>query len=499
MSRRSRNVRTKEGPVQPKVLHVTSEMAPLVKVGGLGDVVGSLPASLNAMDTDARVLIPAYAGVLDRVSDEGFRLTRLTRTVETALRWSVIRSRIWRALVNGVPVYLLENDALYGSPAPYPDVLTPDSVVPFAFLSLAALDLHAAVRWKPDIIHCHDWPTSLASIALRWHRHYRTIPRKPFSVLTIHNLAHQGVLPRKVLDEWGIAEDAFAMDGIEFYGDVNLLKGAIVASDRVTTVSPRYAAEILTEEGGRGLSGVLGEHSGKLSGILNGLDTTLWNPERDSAISCRFGASRPEGRLECRKAFLEDIGWDDDGSPLCIVVSRLVRQKGLDILIPAIPRILSLGAKVVIIGKGESAFEERLAAMDPTFPGRVRTILTYDERLAHAAYAGGDIFLMPSNFEPCGLSQLISLRYGAVPVVRAVGGLADTISDADASPNGYGFTFDAYDADALVGAVSRALDAYRDTKRWNEIRRRGMKTDFGWKRSASAYKALYLSLLSQKP
>ena len=497
MSRRNRSDQQSESPVQPKVLHVTPEMVPLVKVGGLGDVVGSLPGSLNAIDTDARVLLPAYAGVMDRISDAGFRLTHLTRSVEAALRWKVYRARIWRALVNGIPVYLLENDALFGSPSPYPDVLTPESVLPFAFLSLASLDIHTAIRWKPDVIHCHDWPASLTAIALRWHRHYRTVSHRPATVLTIHNLAHQGLLPASVLDEWGIADDAFAMQGVEYYGNVNLLKGSIVASDRITTVSPRYASEILTEKGGCGLAGILRENADKLSGILNGLDTNLWNPERDRLLSSSFSTKKPEGKKTCRRAFLEDIGWDDDGAPLCVMVSRLVRQKGLDILIPAIPDILALGARVVIIGKGEPAFEERLSSMDAEFPGRFRALLTYDERLAHSAYAGGDIFLMPSDFEPCGLSQLISLRYGSVPVVRAVGGLADTIRDADASPDGYGFTFDDYETEALTSAVSRALDAFRDAERWDGIRTRGMKKNFGWEQSASAYKDLYLSLLSK--
>lgn len=480
---------------RPQVLHVTSEMAPLVKLGGLGDVVGSLPTALREAGVDARIVLPAYPGLFERLEEKGFTRVPTGKAVHVALNWRVYSAPVWEASVEDTPVYLLDQPELFSDGEVYPKEATPQATLPFAFLSFAALELPAALGWTPDILHVHDWPGALVPAALKWHRHYRLRRDVYDTVLTIHNLAHQWITTPNVLNIWGFIKESFTIDGIEFYGGVNALKGGILAADAVTTVSPRYSWEIQTLQGGMGLDGVLASCRGKIQGILNGLDYTVWNPETDPALPASYGTENLGDKSASRRALLERCGWQEDGRPLLVFVGRLVEQKGVDILLAAMEDLVSLGTRVLVLGNGHPIYERALREESHRFQDALHIHAGYDETLAHLLYAGGDMLLMPSLFEPCGLSQLIALRYGTVPLVRAVGGLADTIIDVDGSPDGNGFLFSDYTPHELRRVVERALSHWHDKERWNVIVRHGMRQDFSWKHSAEAYKALYLRLL----
>jgi starch synthase len=374
-------------------------------------------------------------------------------------------------------------------------VLTPETALPFAFLSYAALELPCALNWKPQIFHCHDWPAALVPVALRWHRHYRNYRERYDTVTTIHNLAHQGILSASVLDEWGLDRKSFNIEGLEFFGQANFLKGAIVASDMITTVSPRYSWEIQTHDGGMGLDGILSKNREKLLGVVNGLDREAWDPASDAVLPASYGPEDLSGKALCRAKLLETCRWEEDNNPILSFVGRLVEQKGVEILIPAVEEMLARGCRLVIVGNGFPLYERSLEDLAQRFPNRLHATIGFNESLARLVYAGSDIFLMPSLFEPCGLSQLIALRYGTVPVVRAVGGLADTVIDADGSEDGYGFLFADYDSSELLAAVDRALLHYSDREDWKAIQRQGMIRDFSWAHSAGVYRDIYLRLL----
>jgi len=476
------------------VLHVTPEMAPLSKVGGLADVAGSLPGALRRLGVDARVITPAWPGVAEKARDLGARPLSGPVGVCLSLGGREICSRLRPVEAGGVPVCLLEEEALFLNPAVYPEKLDAGTALPFAFLSLAAVERALSGVWRPKVLHLHDWPASLAAAALKYHRLYGAAPERPRTVLTIHNLAHQGVLPLSVLDEWGFGPGAYSLDGVEFYGKANLLKGGITASDAVVTVSSTYAEEILTSEYGEGLEGVLQYRRNKIRGILNGLDTASWDPWSDPALPANYRPGDMKGKKVCREALVGACGWEDFGGPVIVSVGRLVRQKGMELVLNALEELIALGARLVVVGVGERALEERLSAEARRNPRGLHFRGTFDDGFARLAYAGGDVLVMPSLFEPCGLSQMIAMRYGTVPVVRAVGGLADTVSDADAVPAGTGFLFEDFTAEALIGTVKRALVHFLEPRGWALIRRRCMEKDFSWDASARSYRTLYGSL-----
>lgn len=476
-----------------KILHVSPEAAPFRKVGGLGDVAGSLPSALRKLGADCRLFTPAWPGVLDAAADGGFKLTRITRKAEAAIRWKIYRGTVWKCSGPDMEAYLLEEPSLFGDGV-YPDELTPLSATPFIFLSLAALDLPEAARWKPQIIHCHDWGAAPLSAALRWHLHFRETPHDYKTVFTIHNLAHQGLLPLDSLGDWGISSDGANVDGFEFFGMANLMKAALIASDAITTVSPGYAGEIMTEEGGEGLGGLLRSLAPKIRGIINGLDVKYWNPKTDPLLPRTYSAENLSGKATCRRKLLEAAGWGDDGRPVFASVGRMAEQKGFSILLPALERLKEMNCRIFILGSGQAEYEQAIREAASRLPDTLFAFVGYDEPLAHLAYAGADFFIMPSRFEPCGLSQLIALRYGTPPVARAVGGLKDTVFELGPGKNG--FTFEAYSPEALLGAVSRALKAFRSRRAMNELISRGMKGDYSWGQSAPLYKQLYESLLA---
>ncbi|MDR0653616.1 MAG: glycogen synthase [Synergistaceae bacterium] len=485
---------SKDAPV--KVLNVTVEMAPLAKQGGLGDVLGALPKALRGKSVDARVLLPAFPGVMECVKRSDYECSALPREIHVALNWRVYSARVYLAKVEGVPVYLLENEELFDNPSIYPQSMSAASVMPFAFLSLAALEIPAVTGWKPDIFHIHDWSTAILPIALRWHRHYRALRSDYDVVFTIHNIAHQGIVDPLMLTSWGIMREAFSIEGVEYYGQSNILKGGAIASDAITTVSPHYSWDIQTPEGGFGLHGVFGEMKGKLTGILNGIDYDVWSPKNDPLIPACYGLDDMSGKTECRKRLAETCHWEDDGKPIVAFVGRLVQQKGIDILFTMLDWLMVDNCRAVVIGTGMPQYEDWAQRFARTYPDYFWCHIGFDDALAHMAYAGSDITAMPSLFEPCGLSQLIGMSYGSVPVVRGTGGLADTVIDFDGSPDGTGFVFSDYSTDELLKAMYRAIGTFRDKDRWNALLKNAMSADFSWNKSTSSYMELYNGLRS---
>ena len=476
-----------------KVLFVTTEFAPFSKVGGLGDVAGSLPKALRGAGVDVRVVTPAWPGVLDRVTQAGLKTNVLPRQVCAAYNWQVRRADVVKTEIGDVTVYFLRAEDYTGDM--YPAWLHFWTVSPFAVFCLQALELSAATGWTPDIYHCHDWTSAFRPCALAWHRHYRQVGGR--SVMTLHNVAHQGTFgPDPFIEASGLEPWSFNPGAMEFYGQVNLLKGAIISATAVTTVSPTYASEIQTHESTQALSSVIWNQRHKLRGIVNGIDTAYWNPERDKMLPRRYSARDMKGKADCRAALLKRAGFDPASpDPVVVCVSRLVEQKGFGMILEALETLPALGAKFVFLGSGHGWIEGALERASADHPDCVKFFKGYDEPLSHLLYAGGDIFLMPSVFEPCGLSQMIAMRYGTVPVVREVGGLKDTVTDADSPGGGDGFTFLTCDTPGMLWALRRAIARRRDAGGWGEVVARAMARDFTWDRSAELYKGLYQEIL----
>ncbi|GHS98315.1 glycogen synthase [Synergistales bacterium] len=476
-----------------KVLFVSTEVAPFSKVGGLGDVVGALPKSLLKYGIDVRIVTPAWPGVMQRLRDAGHKISTFSQRVSVSYAWHSVEAIVHRVDLEGVPVYLLESDEYMGSM--YPWDLNAATARPFAVFCMQVLELKKVVGWTSDIFHCHDWTSAFLPCALAWHRRYHDPNAK--SVLTLHNVAHQGMFPPAAfLDESGLDPSCFNMWALEYYGQVNLLKGAIISASAVTTVSPRYAWEVQTFESTQALSKVINANKDKLTGILNGIDTDYWNPETDPLIPECYSSDSLFGKAECRRELLKNTGFDPAyKGPLVVCVSRLVEQKGFDIILPALKQLDSLDAKFIFLGSGQRWIEEALRGAASAHVDSVCFFPGYNEPLSHLLYAGGDIYLMPSLFEPCGLSQMIAMRYGTVPVAREVGGLMDTVIDADCDGGGNGFTFITYDTQGMLWSLRRAIERFSNVKAWGKIRQRGMLEDFSWSHPAALYRDLYKSIL----
>jgi starch synthase len=461
-----------------RVLHVSPECAPMTKTGGLGDVSQALPESLRDVGVDARMLLPGYPPVLSHIGKarEAARLTLLGFECR---------------LMSAEAFIILDCPQLYardGGPYQSHDGHDwADNPVRFGVLSRAAALLAGArtpLDWRPQVLQCHDWPAGLAPAYLREE------PGRAAAVMTIHNVSFQGNYDAGLLSQLELPPSAFTLEGVEFYGRLSFLKGGIAYADAVTTVSPTYAREIQTPEGGWGLDGLLRHRRGVLSGILNGIDTRAWDPASDVRIAQRYDARSLEGKAANKAALQERMGLAlDAGVPLLGLVTRLTHQKGIDLVAAAADELVAARAQLAVVGKGERELEQAMAAVAARHPGRIAMRAVFDEDLAHAVEAGADIFLMPSRFEPCGLNQMYSQRYGTPPVVRATGGLADTVTDGVT-----GFVFATPEKAALVGAVRRALAAHADPARWSRIQRAGMERDFSWTAAARRYAALYLQL-----
>ena len=467
-----------------RILFIAPEITPFTKTGGLGDVCAALPAALLARGVDVRVLIPGYPGVLGAA--------KLQHTVPFSALG--LDARLATASLPGteVPFLVLDCTELYArSGGPYQDASGadwPDNSLRFGLLSRTAALLGSAASpldWRPDVVHCHDWPGALAPAWL----HFERGPRAA-TLLTIHNLAFQGTFDAwPLFDRLGLPKQAWSIEGVEFHGRLSFLKGGLAYADLLSTVSPRYAREIQTAEFGCGLDGLLRHRSGALSGILNGVDGTTWNPAEDPHLAQRYGADSLEGKRANKSELQRRLGLKEDREvPLVGLVGRLTGQKGIDLVLDA-AEDLAARAQLAVLGAGERTYESALRELAARHPGRIAVRVGFDEALAHLIEAGADLFLMPSRYEPCGLNQMYSQRYGTPPVVRATGGLADSVEDGMT-----GFVFkDAGKAD-LLGAVERALAAWRDPARWRTIQRAGMARDFSWRAAARRYADLYQRL-----
>jgi len=478
-----------------RVLIATSEAVPFVKTGGLADVAGSLYREYGKMaGIDAVLMLPLYLAVRDR-----FALTDTGRRFAVTVGAKSYRCGVWSYRPS---VYFLEcgeffdRNELYGTAqGDYHD-----NAARFVFFSRAVLEACMALGVKPGVIHCNDWQTGLIPLYLR------TLYRNEFfsdtaTVLTIHNLGYQGLFGSGDFSLTGLGSEWFNPEGVEFYGKVNFLKAGIIAADRLTTVSRTYAREILTPEFGYGLDGVLRTRGRDLAGIVNGIDVEEWDPSGDPEIAARYSRSDLKGKEACRKRLIEECSLRLEGrdAPLVSLIGRLSTQKGLDLFIGAADEIVSSGMGVIIFGKGDESLQEKVRGLGAKYKGRVHARVGYDEAFARRIYAGSDLFLMPSQYEPCGLGQMISMRYGTVPVARNTGGLADTIRDYDAlRGEGTGFLFDEYRPKALRDCLKRALCVFVDKRRWRKMVVSAMKTDFSWESSAKQYIALYGSAKGTK-
>lgn len=465
------------------IVYATSEVAPFSKTGGLGDVAGALPEALSRLGHEVMVVTPLY-GSIDRKA-HGIWPTR------ASVYGSPLHERI---LPGGTRVIFVEHEGFFGRAGIYNEGGHDygDNAHRFGFFSRAALAAPEALGFGlPDILHLNDWQTGLA--ALEASRQQGRRPGFMKTVFTIHNLGYQGVFDKRVVEELQIGWDAFTPWGLEFYDQVNFMKAGLAFADVLTTVSPTYAHEIQGPEQGFGLDGMLRDRSDRLFGILNGVDYREWNPATDPHLPAHYGLHDMSGKSTCRKKLLEEMGIEDrPGMMLIGIVSRLAHQKGWDILLEALPTLMSRNVGLVVLGSGEWKYEHGLKRAEASHPGRIAVHLGYDNGLAHRIEAGSDAFLMPSLYEPCGLNQMYSLKYGTVPIVRATGGLVDTVIDATVPEEfGTGFRFQGFDAGALIDAVDRALRAFGHEPRWLDIRRWGMEQDFSWEASARRYLEVY--------
>jgi len=477
-----------------EILFVASEVAPLSKSGGLGDVAAALPAALAARGHAVSVVSPRY-GSIDPAK-HGFEALHRALRVRWADPTTVFvrrRGTLTHYLVEHLQYYG-HRRGLYGDgPQEYGD-----NAERFTYLCRAALELPAAFGLKPRILHLNDWQTGLAAWMTRHERGEDPVIGKLRSVFTVHNLAYQGVFRKEVLPALELPWEVFRLDAMEFHDRLNFMKAGLVFSDAITTVSPTYAKEIATPEGGWGLDGLLRQRHRDLHGILNGIDHHEWNPAADLHLPVPYDAAHLSGKRACKAALQEELGLPArEDVPLIVMVGRLADQKGMDLVLAALPMLLRRDVQIALLGSGRRDWEHAFSEAARWNGHKLAVRIGFDEGLAHRLEAGGDVFLMPSRFEPCGLNQLYSLRYGTVPVVRRVGGLADTVQDYDGWRKGTGFTFDDYDPRAMLLALQRAEELYQDRRAWTAMVKRGMAQDFSWDRSAAQYEKLYESLLER--
>jgi len=470
-----------------KLLFATSEASPFIQTGGLAEVCGSLPKSLARLGCEVRLVLPAYGAMTRALAG---LTTRCTLAVPGYAEPCTVLSLV---LEPRLELWLIDCPPLFDRPGgPYagPDGLDfPDNAYRFAFFCHAVTALVARGDWQPDVVHAHDWPSALLPALLT------RAPTRPRTVFTIHNLAFRGLCSRAAFEHLRLPEEWWHYERLEFHGECALLKGGLVFADRVTTVSPTYAREILTPAHGHGLDGLLRARADDLSGILNGIDDEVWDPAKDPALVARYDASSLDGRRANRRALQTELGLAvDDQAFLLGVVSRLTDQKGIDLILGLLARAPTQW-QCAIVGSGEAGFERALRELAASRPTQIACRIGYDSQLSHRIFGAVDAFLMPSRFEPCGLAQLYSQRYGAVPIVRRTGGLADSVRDLD-DANPTGVVFDAPAVDALAQAVARAAACFATPRRWRAVMRNGMASDHSWTRSAEAYLALYRALVA---
>lgn len=479
-----------------RVLFVTSEITPLIKTGGLADVSAALPAALRRLGVDVRVLVPGYTQVLQALP------SMLAMTQRLPLPSYPDARLLIGALPDGVPLIAIDCPSLYmrGGGA-YQDEKGNDWVdnaQRFSLLSWVAALLASEgspLDWLPDVVHCNDWQSGLAPAYM--HFSMQHVP----SVMTVHNLAFQGTFPAYMAAQLGLPEESYQPDGVEYYGNLSFLKAGLYYADHITTVSPSYAQEIQGDELGFGMQGLLAHRSAELSGILNGIDTLVWDPATDRHLEAHYDADSLRGKAVNKRALQQRMGLQvDDKVPLFGLVSRFTHQKGVDLVLEIAPLLLAEPAQLVLLGSGDKEMQRAALELAQRYPGRMVVSVGFDEGLSHLIEAGVDIFLMPSRFEPCGLNQMYSQRYGTPPLVHATGGLKDSVVDCTTETlkqgTASGFVFSSKQAGGLLATARRAITIYRDKKKWNALQRNAMRKDFSWEKSATAYRDLYVKLVS---
>jgi starch synthase len=480
------------GVAAMRVIYASTEIYPALKTGGLADVNAALPRALIEAGADVRLLLPAFPAIV-RAATDVQSVTRLKAPFGGA------DVRILRGILAGVPAYLIEAGGFYARDGnPYVDASGrdwPDNYLRFALLGWVAARFADGTidDWRPDIVHGHDWHAGLAPAYITARGGER-----PACVFTVHNLGYQGEFAAETFRELALPPSFFSIYGVEFYGKVNFMKAGLHYADRITTVSPTYAQEIQTSEFGFGMDGLLRSRAGVLSGVLNGVDRAVWSPANDAAIAVRYDEKSPQGKTRCKAALRTEMGLTAGDGPLFGVVSRLTPQKGLDLVLEALPELVACGGQLALLGTGDAELEVAFRAAAAKYPGAISVCLSYDEGLAHRIIAGSDVVLVPSRFEPCGLTQLYALAYGALPLVRRVGGLADTVCDSDAkniaAGVATGFVFTDASANGLREALKRVISLWRAPRQWASVRRTAMRQDFSWTPAARRYIELYREL-----
>lgn len=473
------------------ILFAASEAAPFIKTGGLGDVAGSLPPVLAAAGNDVRVVLPLYYGVEQKWRDQ------MTFLKETRIRlsWRNNYCGVFELRRDGVVYYFIDNEYYFKREELYGHF---DDGERFAFFSRAVLKLPFLVDFAPDVIHCNDWQTALVPVYLRRERDTFPQLKNTRTVYTIHNIEYQGRYAPTVLgDVFGLPDEDYREDLLRYYDDVNLTKGAIYSADAVTAVSPTYARELEDDFYAHGLAGVVRANRGKITGILNGIDMDLNSPAVAGTLAETYSAEKPEGKKACKKALQQAVGLNDaPAAPIVACVSRLVEHKGFDLVLPVLDDIMALGVQMVVLGTGDWKYEEAFRNAARRYPGRFSAQVLYSQTLSQVIYAGADLFLMPSVCEPCGLSQMIAMRYGTVPLVRETGGLKDTVIPYNKyTGEGRGFTFTNASAQDMLYVLRQAVELFRtDRAAWRGLQQAGMTADFSWTASAKEYLKLYRRL-----
>jgi starch synthase len=485
------------------VLFLSSEVDPFAKTGGLADVSGALPQSIKQLNHEIRIIMPCYGSINERKS-KLHNMTRL-REIEVPVGTKSMVANVKSSFISNnhtkVQVYFLDNQNLFGRPGLYvhPETMKdyPDNDERFIFFSRGVLEVLKKMGWQPDIIHCNDWQTGLVPAYLK-----TIYKRDPFyknirTVFTIHNMAYQGVFPKSSFSKTSLPPELFSKDGLEAENNMNLLKSGLVFADTITTVSEKYAEEIRSsDEYGFGLQDVVNNRKNDLTGIVNGIDYSVWNPSVDEFIPRKYDFKSIELKLENKKALLAKMGLTfDQRIPVIGIISRLADQKGFDLIREVIDEIMKLRPHLVILGTGEKPYHKMFESVAKAYPENIAVDLSFNNALAHLIEAGSDMFLMPSRYEPCGLNQLYSLKYGTVPIVRATGGLDDTIEEFSPTTGaGTGFKFEKYDSKEMLQAIQRAVQMYNDPHNWKKIIKNGMAKDFSWESSAKKYLRLYRSI-----
>jgi len=479
-----------------KIVFVASEGVPYSKTGGLADVVGAVPKALAAIGHEVEVFLPRYRST--KTGPIASSTRTLTIPLSSGFKFATIQEVEG---AGGVRTYLMDCPEFFDRDGLYmiggKDY--PDNALRFAAFSLGALEFMKRSSKPPEVIHCHDWQSALVPAYLR--SLYADDPffENTAVLFTIHNIAYQGLFPPDIMPQVSLDKSLFKIEGLEYYGKINLLKGGIVFSDSISTVSQQYAQEIQTEEFGYGLEGVLRSRAGRLQGILNGVDYEEWDPATDKLIPANYTPENLQGKEVSKKALLEKMGAHQPllERPVLGIVSRFVRQKGFDLIARIADELMRKDLYIVALGTGEPEYEELFRSLAEKYTEKFLVRVAYDNALAHQIEAGADMFLMPSRYEPCGLNQIYSMKYGTVPVVRATGGLADTITPFDGG-TGTGFRFNNYSPQALLGCIEQALETFQDKKAWSKVQQNCMQQDFSWTQSAKRYAALYQRIYEEK-